>query len=143
MMSNKIFKYEIVVPEDAIDLNNHVSNLNYLRWMTRSATLHSDALGWNLERYQSIGSIWIIRSHFIEYLKPAFLNEKLIIYTWITNCRKIRSKRKYKCYRDSDNSVIAKAETEWVFVDIKTGKPKSIPEELINDFEIVPPEEEP
>ncbi|HAR49659.1 MAG TPA: acyl-CoA thioesterase, partial [Smithella sp.] len=29
----QIYRYELTVTEDAVDMNGHVNNLEYLRWM--------------------------------------------------------------------------------------------------------------
>ena len=41
----QIYRYELTVPEDAVDVNGHVNNLEYLRWMQDAAILHSDSQG--------------------------------------------------------------------------------------------------
>jgi acyl-CoA thioester hydrolase len=33
---------------------------------------HSAAAGWPMARYVELGAGWVVRSHFIEYLRPAF-----------------------------------------------------------------------
>jgi len=45
--------------------------------------------------------------------------------------------------RDTDGAVLAKGETLWGFVDMQTGRPRSIPPEVIGCFEVVPVDEEP
>jgi acyl-CoA thioester hydrolase len=45
--------------------------------------------------------------------------------------------------RASDEAVIARAETDWVFINAKTGRPLSIPEEVRNTLPVVPKELEP
>lgn len=37
------------------------------------ATAHSEAQGWPLARYLETKTTWLIRSHYIEYLRPVFL----------------------------------------------------------------------
>jgi acyl-CoA thioester hydrolase len=44
--------------------------------------------------------------------------------------------RKYRFLRAGQ--LLARAETKWVYVDIKSGRPKRIPEELLASFEAVP-----
>ncbi len=61
----------------------------------------------------------------------------MAVLTWVTNFRKVRSVRKYKFVRTTDNAVIAEGETDWVFVDATTGRPKSIPKEVSSLFELV------
>jgi acyl-CoA thioester hydrolase len=75
----RIYVHRLEGPEDVIDVNRNVNNLAYLRWMQDVATAHSVAQGWPLERYLGIGAGWFVRSHFIEYLRPAFAGDALAI----------------------------------------------------------------
>jgi acyl-CoA thioester hydrolase len=77
-----------------------------------------------------------VREHRIEYLLPAFSGEEIEIKTWVENVRRVRSLRKYEFVRKSDRKVLVKGETDWVFVDVKTGTPRAIPEEVSRVFAI-------
>ncbi|MEC8840199.1 MAG: acyl-CoA thioesterase, partial [Candidatus Poribacteria bacterium] len=104
---------------------------------------HSNAQGWSSERYKQIGSSWVVRSHHIEYILPAFVNDEIVIYTWISSLHKIRSLRKYKFVRTHDQSVLVTAETNWVFFDFQRQRPRSVLPEISSAYEIVPEDEEP
>lgn len=134
----RIFVHPLTVTKDAIDVQRHVNNLAYLRWMQDVAIQHSAAQGWSMERYSSGGTGWVVRSHYIEYLRPAYLGEELSLLTWVGDLRRQSSRRRYLFWRPADQQVVAKAETVWVFVDLKLGKPVPIPEELRTAFELVP-----
>ena len=131
----RIFRQEIVVTEDAIDEFGHVNNQRYIAWMQEVATAHSAANGWPMERYLQTGAAWVVRSHFIEYLRPAFAGDALEIDTWAASLALREVTRKYLFRRVGQS--LARAETKWVYVDIKSGRPKRIPEELIASFEAV------
>jgi acyl-CoA thioester hydrolase len=77
---------------------------------------------------------WFIREHKIEYFLPAFAGEEIEIRTWVENVRRVRSLRKYEFVRKSDGKTLVKGETDWVFVDAKTGMPRAIPEEVSKVF---------
>jgi acyl-CoA thioester hydrolase len=138
----RILVQSFPVPADAIDVNGHVNNLAYLRWMQDVAIQHSTAEGWPAARYRALGSVWVVRSHFIEYLAPAFEGETLSLLTWVAGYRRHSSQRRYLFFRPGDRQVIARAETLWVFVDTETGRPRSIPPELRAAFEVVPEDED-
>jgi acyl-CoA thioester hydrolase len=140
--SNKIYRYEFTVPESAVDQNGHVNNVVYVQWMQDVAVLHSDSVG-GTDAMHASGSTWVVHSHKIEYLKPAFAREEVTALTWVVNFRRVRSVRRYKFYRKSDNMLFAKGETEWVFVDGESGRPRMIPEELSRLFPLVPEDDEP
>ena len=65
------------------------------------------------------------------------------VLTWVSNFRRAFSLRKYKFVREGDGAVLAKGETNWVFVEVASGKPKSIPPEIGGMFVLVAEDREP
>src|SRR5438067_2167869 len=121
--------FELVVPPSVVDGNGHVNNVAYVQWMQDAAIAHSDSTG--CTRFtRNAGATWVARSHHIEYLSPAFPGDRIVILTWIADFRKVRSLRKYKFVRSNDEKVLAQGETDWVFVDARTGRPRAVPSEL-------------
>jgi acyl-CoA thioester hydrolase len=137
-----IYQHEFRVPENTVDENGHVNNVVYIQWMQDVAVLHAETVGCT-QATRSAGATWVVRSHTVEYLRPAYIGDTLAVLTWVVNCRRVRSLRRYKFFRPKDNSVIARGETDWVFVDAKTGRPLTIPEEVQNTFELVAEDKEP
>jgi acyl-CoA thioester hydrolase len=138
-----IFKHALTVLPEAIDGQGHVNNLEYVRWMQDAAVAHSAAQGWPPERYLEIGAGWVVRSHWIEYLQPAFAGDDVTVLTWVADFRKVRSLRKYKIVRARDDAILARAETEWAFVGLADRAPRRVPRELVEAFEIVSAEDAP
>ena len=135
--------FDLVVPATAIDANGHVNNVQYVQWMQDAAMAHSAQLGWPQERYASLGRTWIIRSHSIEYFHSAYAGETITVFTWVSMLQKIRSLRKFKFYRTADDTVLATAATLFIFCDLQTGKPVSIPQEAQAVYTRVREEDEP
>ncbi|MDP3428656.1 MAG: acyl-CoA thioesterase [Humidesulfovibrio sp.] len=138
----RIFTRDIVVAPSDIDVQGHVNNLRYLQWMQDVAVAHSAAQGWSMERYVTEGMGWVVRSHAITYKRPAFLGEVITACTWIAGFSPRTSPRRYLFWRAADTCVLAEAETMWVFVDLKTGRPTKVPAALRSAFEIVEDEGE-
>lgn len=134
---------ELVVPPTVIDVNGHVNNVQYVHWMQEAAMTHSAQLGWPHQRYASIGRTWIIRSHTIEYFHSAYAGDTLSILTWVSDIHKIRSLRKYKFYRPADDTILATAATLFIFCDLQTGRPVSIPKEVQMAYTVVDTADEP
>ena len=132
MPISSIYSKTITIPPSAIDENGHVNNVVYVQWMQDIAVEHYASLG-GVEA-QGADSTWVVRQHSIEYLLPAFEGEEIEIKTWVENIRKVRSLRKYEFVRKSDGKVLVKGETDWVFVDVKTGSLKAIPGEVERVF---------
>ena len=137
-----IYSHVFSVPEAAIDVNGHVNNLEYLRWMQEVAKAHSDAQGWTLDRYEETRTSWVVRSHAIDYLRPAFAGERLTVLTWISSFEERESMRHCLFWRERDRKVLARARTLWVFVNAATGRARSIPEEVRSSFDAVADEAE-
>ncbi|HKI55452.1 MAG TPA: acyl-CoA thioesterase [Anaerolineales bacterium] len=125
---------EIKIPKDAIDENGHVNNVAYVQWMQDIAVEHYASIG-GIEA-QGPDATWVVREHKVEYFLPAFEGEEVEIRTWVENIRRVRSLRKYTFIRKSDGKVLVKGETDWVFVDVKTGSPRAVPNEIIKVFQI-------
>ncbi len=137
----QIFRYELTVTDDTIDENGHVNNVEYLRWMLDAAVMHSGMLGCTTA-IKDIGATWVVRTHHITYLLPAFAGEKIVVLTWVSNMRRVLSLRKYKVVRIADKALLAEGETGWVFVNAQTGKLRSIPKDIMALFEVLPPQKE-
>jgi acyl-CoA thioester hydrolase len=138
-----IYIYPHVVAADEIDVLGHVNNLHYLKWMQTAAVAHSTAQGWPTERYHAIGAAWIVRSHRIEYRRPAFAGEELEIRTWVSDFHKVTSLRKYQVFRPKDEAILAVGETDWAFLGLNPYIPRRIPPDLAEAFDVVPAEKEP
>jgi len=140
MTTRGVYAHTITVPEAAIDVNGHANNLEYLRWLQEAATAHSDAQGWTLARYAETSTSWVIRSHAIDYLRPAYAGERLTLLTWIGGFEDQESPRHHLFWRECDRKVLARARTVWVFVDAAAGRAQSIPDAFRAAFEVVPDE---
>ncbi len=108
-----------------IDTNGHVNNIEYLKWMQMIAIAHSST--WKMDDLmKSQSGTWFARKHVIEYLSPVFLGDSIEAKTWIANVGRAKSTRRYVFCRDGQ--VMARGETDWVYVNITTGRPMRIPE---------------
>ena len=140
----RIYLKQFRVGQDAIDIHGHVNNQEYLRWMEEIAIEHSTAQGWPMERYLNSGASWYVRSHFIEYLRPALLGDEIVICTWVAAMTERELPRRTLFLRNAGHrrQVLARAETQWTFVDIQRGRAVAIPDEVRSAFEIVELEDE-
>lgn len=132
-----VFEQRRTVVSADIDDNNHVNNLRYLEWILAAAIGHSEAVGWPRERYVQLGATWIVRSHNIEYLRPAFAGDEVTVRTWVAQISKVSSRRKSQVLGHS-GAVLVRAETLWVFVSRRAHALDRVPPELAAAFPVVP-----
>ena len=121
-----IYKMEITVGPESIDMLKHVNNREYLRW--------------TMMDYFKRGEVWVVREHWIEYLRPTFLGDQLTMYTWVQNVEGPRSLRRYALVKDG--RIVSCGATEWAFIDLMTGRAKEVPQEIAESFELVSPNDE-
>lgn len=131
-----IYLHELQVPATDIDGQGHANNIAYFRWMQTAAVAHSDAQGWDTARYRASGWSWVVRSHSIEYRRPLFADDVVCIRTWVQDLKKYTSLRKYEILLAESNKLVARAETNWAFVELAAGRLIAIPEEVSSAFEI-------
>ena len=114
----------------------HVNNKEYLKWMELAALEHSNYVGWSTEKYFQRGGAFIARAHWIEYLRPTFAGDSLVMYTWVENMQGKTSLRRFYLLRDK--KVCMRGATEWAFIDMKTGRAVDIYPDVADSFTVLP-----
>jgi len=116
------------------DPYGHVNNANYLRYATQAAVEASADAGYDSAKYAELGTLWLIREAGVEYLRPARSGETLNVKTWVSDFRRVRSRREYELTLASTDEIVARAFTDWVYLDAQTGQPTRIPDEMMAAF---------
>lgn len=133
-------KHEVtltVEPGDLDDLN-HVNNTVYLAWCERVARAHALREGMGTGALIALGAVPVARQHVITYHRPALLGDRVRVRTALTQHGGVRSVRAYTLDRaagdGTDGERLAECQTEWVWVDPVTGRPKRAPREVLDAF---------
>ena len=112
----------------------HVNNANYLHYMQEAAFDASAAAGFGLDRYNEMNRVWLVRDTDIEYSQPLKYGDSVEVKTWVADFRKVRSRRAYEMRNAATGELVAKAMTDWAFLNLDTLRPAAIPDELIRGF---------
>lgn len=99
-----------------------------LRFLWQTASDASTAVGYDINWYERAGTLWIIRRTRVEMLAPVRYQDALTIQTWVADIRRVRSQRQYEVHRSG--SVVARAVTDWVYVDLARGALMQPPVEM-------------
>jgi len=116
------------------DAYGHLNNANYVRYMQETAMDASAAAGYGIVRYTEMGRQWWIRATEIEYLRPAIYNDQIEVKTWVADFRRVSSRRMYEFRLAGTDEMVARGHSDWVFLDIATGRPTSVPPEMGTAF---------
>tara|TARA_R110002051_G_scaffold222630_3_gene286203 strand:- start:7658 stop:8050 length:393 start_codon:yes stop_codon:yes gene_type:complete len=127
----KAFSKTIEVTADDLDDLNHVNNVRYVQWIQDIAKEH-----WQKKAPKELvdHSIWVVKSHYIEYKKAAFLNDILEIKTYIKESKGALSIRIVEMFDKNTKKIILKSKTEWVLLDTKSYRPIRVSDDIIAIF---------
>lgn len=116
---------------DEIDGLNHTNNAVYVRWCETIGWAHSAALGLSLADYERLDRAMAIRRGEYDYLLPSFLDEELLLATWLTaSDGRITLERRFQMIRLSDRATILRGRWELVCIQLATGRPRRMPVEF-------------
>ncbi|HET6886443.1 MAG TPA: thioesterase family protein [Candidatus Udaeobacter sp.] len=121
-----------VLPGD-IDEQNHVNNTVYLRWVQDVATAHWRAVA-SPKAQDSIG--WVVLRHEIDYKGPATLGDEMALRTWVGKATRLTFERFTEIRRNHDGRLLSEARTLWCPIDVQTGRPVRVSEEVRSQFSI-------
>lgn len=138
MADIRVFELRFRVPAEDIDGMGHVNNVAYLRYAQDAATAHwkSRATPEQIRQYA-----WVARRHEIDYLRPALPDDELLARTWVGATSGATYDRHVELLRAGTGEVLARVRTVWVLLDARTLRPRRVPPELREQFEIDLPAE--
>jgi acyl-CoA thioester hydrolase len=120
---------ELEVRAADIDAYGHVNNAVYLTWLDRAAWSHSAALGVPLERCLSLRRGMAALRTEIDFVRAALAGDQLQVATWIADSNgRLRVVRRFQVLRVADGATLARARTEYVCINLDSGKAARMPE---------------
>ena len=129
-----------VLQVQAADLDEfgHTNNTIYLVWMQAIAALHSKHLGLTFQDFVELGYGCVARQHTMNYKRPTFAGDTLWIGTWIShNEGKADMTRQYQIVRERDGAPVLQGSTQWVCIDMKSGRPRKQPPRFVECYQAV------
>jgi acyl-CoA thioester hydrolase len=122
------FIIEVTAEEADIDSYQHVNNSVYVRWFDECARDHSKAVGVDTDAADELGNGMAVRESKIQYLRSAYLGDKVLVANWIVNNDgRLRATRHFQLIRASDGVTLVRAELDYVCINIATGRPAKMP----------------
>ncbi len=125
-MIENSFSFRLIVTEIDLDALKHVNNVTYLQWIQNVAEKHWSSIC-NFDSENKY--VWVVIRHEIDYFLPAFLNDEIVITTYIGDSYGVKSERFVEIRKD--DKLLAKAQTIWCLLNKKTMKPVKVPAEIM------------
>jgi acyl-CoA thioester hydrolase len=134
-----------------VDLLGEIKVSALLGLLEQAAVEASWDRGFDPAWYARSKRVWIIRRTRLERLRPVGGGDRLQVATRVLDWRRARSLREYEVRRrdgrdapevplgeaSSDpvaGELVARATTDWVYCDVVTGRPASVPEDMRRAF---------
>ena len=134
MPSPSLFTYTVIVSQCAIEQYGHVNNAIYVQWIQDAAARQPESIP-RFDQPENKG--WIVRRHRIEYFFDPCPGDEFEVRTWVADLSRTEALRTYEISRTVDGKVIAKGQTEWLYVDIITNRPIPIHSEIQKTFSVL------
>ena len=117
------FTLALRVADADIDRQGHVNNVAFVRYVQDAAVAH-----WRSAASAEVQTAftWVVRRHEVEYLRPAFAGEELLLRTWVGEPSGATWERFTEILRTGEDKPLVTARTVWVLLDAATGRPRRI-----------------
>ena len=126
------FYHKLKVYYEDTDAGGVVYYANYLNYLERARTEALFSIGFSNKKIQDqFNSLIIVKSCNIEYKKSAFLEDELIVRSFVKSITKTSFFMNQIITKDE--KIIVEAQVHLVFID-KNGKPIKIPEDIYSKF---------
>ncbi len=134
---SSVFDLQVTVQPEHIDPLGQVNNVMYLQWMQQVASAHVDALGLGLKEYLALKHAMVPVEHHVQYRKPAFVGDQIILRSWLSDLDALYSYRQYAFFRRQDQALLFVGKTQFACIEIATGRPKRLSPSFIQAYQPV------
>lgn len=117
-----------------VDSNLHLTLPGILTYFQDCSVFHSESIDNGVEVMMDRGYAWILSSWLVEVSQYPKLGEEIITSTWAYGYRGFFGYRNFTM-EYPDGTPIARANSNWIFADIKTGHPAKIPQDVIDAYQ--------
>ena len=122
------YVHTFTVEDRDIDALGHANNVSFIRWINEAAIAHSSQVGFGIDTCLKLGLVWVVRRHDVEYLRPAFVGERIEALTWPETLSGATSVRRTLFRRAAE--ILARSETTWALFEPSSQRPRRIPAEM-------------
>jgi YbgC/YbaW family acyl-CoA thioester hydrolase len=136
---SKIFTRSFRVRWGELDPSGVVSPANYLRYLMETAWDWGVALGWDSKYSENPDVFWVIRETDIQFMRPLRHNDEFGLTIWMVNWKGVRGTRCFEVTRKDNGEVVAQGTQQVVFMDAGTGRPKNLPDKVVDVFRLENP----
>lgn len=130
--SPQIFEISLHVTKKHLDAQQHVNNVQYVQWIQDIAKGHWED---RASATQKEEFFWVVVRHEIDYKQQAFLDDEILLQTYVDEITNVTSIRHVIIKNKKNNQVLVKAKTTWCLMSHESKRPARIDENMKNLFQ--------
>lgn len=131
------FLKEFEVHYYEIDFYQELTSLAFLNYLEETAIAHSEAVGYGVSRLKEKGYGWVLSQWQIQFDQYPQRGEKIKIQTWPSHFERFYGYREF-IVLNSQDKVIARASSLWIFLNLQKRRPARIPQEISEAYRVFP-----
>ena len=124
----KIYTYQI-------DYVGHVNNISYIQWMENGRVRLMEAIGMPIPEIAiDEGIVPVLTETTIKYKKPFYLNNDVIIETWLSKLNNASAIIEFRFYNEN-KELCSSGQQKGLFINRATGRPSRLAQNHRKAFE--------
>lgn len=105
-----------------VDHNETITLPGIINYFQDCSTFHSEDIGLGMDYLKERGKVWILSSWQVVVERYPVIGERIDVSTWATGFQGLFGTRNFRM-RDEQKNTVAYANSVWVFMDVKKGRP--------------------
>ena len=135
----KTFTRTYRVRMSEVDANGQVGAAGYLRYLMETALDWGASAQLGADDVEALGRTWVIRETEDKFFRPLRCNDVFAFTIWLVEWRRVRGLRAFELKLEDGGEVVAQGVQQVVYLDGRTMRPTSLPEEIVERFRIENP----
>jgi acyl-ACP thioesterase len=127
---------EFTIPYYDTDSGGLLRSEAILAYMAETSSWHSDSLGVGHKLLNSKGYGWMLNRWEAEFIGYPKAKDNVVIETWTSSFDRFYATREFTM-KNAEGKILAKAATQWIFLDMNKKKPVRIPLEIQERYSFV------
>ena len=132
-----MYQFKSRVRFSEVDSQLHMTLPSIINYFQDCSPFHSDSIGYGIEVMMEQGYAWILSSWQIIINRYPKFGEEITVSTWAHGWKAFFGYRNFKL-EDTEGNLLAYANTNWIYMNIRTGHPERIPKEICDLYKCEP-----
>jgi acyl-CoA thioester hydrolase len=131
------FESEIPVRPSDIDMNQHVHNTMYLDYVLAARFDQMErCYKMSMDEFVKLGYSWWVRKAYIEHKRGLVMGDVALVRTWVDEAERSLVIVQFEIIQKSSNKLSASGYLEYVLIQIKSGRPTTMPQFIMEKYSI-------